>query len=123
MWACSTCVSTSSHALLNPAISSRTYRIEGHFHRKISNDITERIRECSGLSCRSAPRDVTSLDPLDIPEEELKDLIRQGLSMKDTIKVGRRGACQYVVDHIKKRWNTSKVRQYNHTCCSWLVAI
>eukprot|EP00889_Picochlorum_renovo_P006991 jgi/Picre1/34021/NNA_001498.t1 len=111
MWASGKQLS-SPQVLLNKVISFRTQRIEQGrcFHSKFSNRRTERIHECRVLSCRSAAREeVASVDTLDIPEDELRDLIRQGHAMKDTIKVGRRGACQYVVDHIKKRWNTSKI--------------
>lgn len=106
-------VSASSQVLLGKVISFRTQRIEQDrcFNTKFTNRITDTTQECRVVSCRSAPREeVASVDTLDIPEDELRDLIRQGHSMKDTIKIGRRGACQYVVDHIKKRWNTSKVR-------------
>ena len=43
------------------------------------------------------------------PSDYVQDAIKAGHAMKDVIKVGRRGACVDLVDHIQRRWNTSPV--------------
>lgn len=46
----------------------------------------------------------------ELGELEFKELVQEGINMKDVIKLGRRGVCPSAVEHIKKRWNTSRVR-------------
>jgi len=50
---------------------------------------------------------VSKLDA--IPADKLKALRRAGLQMKDVIKLGRKGVCESLVAHIKRRWHTSEV--------------
>jgi len=59
--------------------------------------------------------DADGINCLPFNQEELDTLIQSGREMKDVIKLGRRGVCPDVVEHIKKRWNTSKVRWL--VCC------
>lgn len=47
-----------------------------------------------------------------IPIEKLKALRKLGLSMKDVIKLGRRGVAPSVVVQIQNRWRTSEVRNF-----------
>lgn len=61
-----------------------------------------------------------------IPAGKLKELRRLGLSMKDIIKLGRRGVGGGVVGQIFARWNTSEVRGQTalsshcaFTCSDW----
>jgi len=46
----------------------------------------------------------------ELGEMEVKELVQEGVNIKDVIKLGRRGVCPSAVEHIKKRWNTSRVR-------------
>jgi hypothetical protein len=46
----------------------------------------------------------------ELGDTELKELVQEGIHMTDVIKLGRRGVCPSAVEHIKKRWNTSRVR-------------
>ena len=81
--------------------------------------------ECSGAkACESSIENLDSVesgvaadrDPpppsrrLDaIPPPLLKALRRQGLQMKDAIKLGRLGVGDGMVEQIRRRWNTSEV--------------
>lgn len=58
----------------------------------------------SGSDGVPTSNDIQFLEPTSWDE-----LIHEGRRMKDVIKIGRRGVCLDVVEHIKKRWHTSKV--------------
>lgn len=59
--------------------------------------------------CSSHEASQTVAKSLNISDEYLQDMVKQGHAMKDVIKVGRRGACDTLVEHIQKRWNTSNI--------------
>ncbi|KAL4433090.1 hypothetical protein ABPG77_006517 [Micractinium sp. CCAP 211/92] len=44
-----------------------------------------------------------------LPPERLKQLRRDGLALKDVIKMGRRGAADGLAKQVQQRWNTSEV--------------
>lgn len=46
-----------------------------------------------------------------LPPERLKQLRRDGLALKDVIKMGRRGAADGLAKQVQQRWNTSEVRR------------
>ena len=46
-----------------------------------------------------------------LPPERLKQLRRDGLAMKDVIKMGRRGPAEGLANQVRQRWNTSEVRR------------
>ena len=39
----------------------------------------------------------------------VEEAVKAGHALRDVIKVGRRGVCDDLVEHIQKRWNTSRV--------------
>ena len=39
----------------------------------------------------------------------MEEAVKAGHGLKDVIKVGRRGVCDDLVQHVRKRWNTSYV--------------
>lgn len=45
-----------------------------------------------------------------LPPARLKQLRRDGLALKDVIKMGRRGAADGLARQVQQRWNTSEVR-------------
>lgn len=45
-----------------------------------------------------------------LPAERLKQLRRDGLALKDVIKVGRLGVAEGIAVQVRQRWNTSEVR-------------
>ena len=49
-----------------------------------------------------------------LPPERLKQLRRDGLEIKNVIKLGRRGVADGLALQIRQRWNTSEV------CAGWL---
>ncbi|KAL4428246.1 hypothetical protein ABPG75_002335 [Micractinium tetrahymenae] len=44
-----------------------------------------------------------------LPPERLKQLRRDGLALKDVIKIGRRGPAEGLARQVQQRWNTSEV--------------
>jgi RNA-binding protein YhbY len=58
--------------------------------------------------CSESPNNVGPAQQLGLTQESLQEAIRQGHAMQ-VIRVGRRGACEDTVNHIKNRWNTSNV--------------
>ncbi|KAI3428629.1 hypothetical protein D9Q98_007452 [Chlorella vulgaris] len=44
-----------------------------------------------------------------ISPERLKELRRAGLAIKDTVKIGRRGAAEGLANQVRQRWNTSEI--------------
>lgn len=60
--------------------------------------------------CSGSPNAINTIGQNNIlSEEDIKEAIEEGHAMKDVVKVGRRGACDTLVEHIQKRWNTTKV--------------
>lgn len=68
---------------------------------------TNHRRKCTYL-CSVSPDNGGPAQLLGLTQESLEEAIRQGHAMQ-VIKVGRRGACEDTVNHIKNRWNTSNV--------------
>jgi len=63
----------------------------------------------NSVSLKSCPeRD--QVGHFELEESELKEVVQEGINMKDVIKLGRRGVCPSAVEHIRRRWNTSRVR-------------
>ena len=59
----------------------------------------------------AADRDPPPLSRLDaIPPPLLKALRKQGQQLQDTIKLGRLGVGEGLVEQIRRRWNTTEVR-------------
>ena len=51
-----------------------------------------------------------------LPPERLKQLRRDGLALKDVIKMGRRGPAEGLASQVRQRWNTSEVGGQRRLC-------
>lgn len=61
-----------------------------------------------GVSVPPPPPPATSKAD-SLPPERLKQLRRDGLALKDVIKMGRRGPAEGLASQVRQRWNTSEV--------------
>lgn len=91
---------------IDQSIRAERYRTHSSQHRPH----TPYGRSHYGV-CRSQSQNKVEIltRNLGMTEDDVRKAIHEGHAMKDVIKVGRRGACDDIVEHIRKRWNTSKV--------------
>ena len=68
----------------------------------------EPLAASSTASADPPPAAASAADSL--PPERLKQLRRDGLEIKNVIKLGRRGVADGLALQIRQRWNTSEVR-------------
>lgn len=79
-----------------------------------------------GVSVPPPPPATSKADSL--PPERLKQLRRDGLALKDVIKMGRRGPAEGLASQVRQRWNTSEVSKAGCTalpqyaCCDGCCA-
>ena len=71
------------------------------------DEASESLPMPSSSSSSSTCSTSSSSAPLYFPSVE--EAVKAGHAIKNVIKVGRRGICDDLVQHIRKRWNTSTV--------------
>ena len=86
---------------------SSTHGISANRRLRPSLNLGEQERHPERRARPPFAEDPDARDPS--PSDYIQDAIRTGHAMKDVIKVGRRGACDDLVDHIQRRWKTSPV--------------
>jgi hypothetical protein len=106
---CSLRLQRAGGSLLQPALTSRP--LPRQISRKYVQALGEQDAQPSNTdkALPPLPPGTASAAAASISPERLKELRRAGLAIKDTVKIGRRGAAEGLANQVRQRWNTSEV--------------
>lgn len=130
------CISPVTMASLNCFVTAQLSRRAPQGSARALSRRCGGLPRLPAATCRSSPKEVDTTAPLpadsaanssaaaaspaaapapaaadSLAPDRLKQLRRDGMALKDVIKMGRRGVAEGLTKQIQQRWNTSEVRR------------